>query len=335
MQDTLCNLAASPSRRRPLPRSLALAVSPWPNPAWPPVASSTTSQPCLASSSSLPPNPPQILQGRPILRPPPHPVASIPREETKLELYVEREPAAKKPSSLRFTWGGSFRKTDKGKKENNLKKKVVLPLEEGEGGGSGHLLRKHKHRIVFSDVVFKNRWSDVNSVDLISLKSEMLNLLSSKWFSSTTTRLCHNWPQGATSRAYTLQTPTASITTIFNKESQITRPTSSTSHRTPSLRGFRKCRRALRRYSEAGTTPSKQKSSGFLFLLYENTPKKLELSLMISLHALGQVDGDGDDLGGNVELLDTEGLLEDDLAETLYNNHRILQHNSNRVVALQ
>ncbi|MQL96417.1 hypothetical protein Taro_029095 [Colocasia esculenta] len=85
-------------------------------------------------------------------------------------------------------------KTDKGKKENNSKKKVVLPLEEGEGGGSGHLLRKHEHRIVFSDVVFKNRWSDVNSADLISLKSEMLNLLSSKRFSSTTTRLCHNCP---------------------------------------------------------------------------------------------------------------------------------------------
>ncbi|MQL73718.1 hypothetical protein Taro_006071 [Colocasia esculenta] len=42
---------------------------------------------------------------------------------------------------------------------------------ETENGGSGHLLRKHKRRIVFSDVVFKNRWSDVNSADLISLKN--------------------------------------------------------------------------------------------------------------------------------------------------------------------
>ncbi|MQM06538.1 hypothetical protein Taro_039358 [Colocasia esculenta] len=104
--------------------------------------------------------------------------ASVSREETELELYVEREPAAERPPSSRF------RKTDKGKKENNSKKKEVLPLEEGEGGGgSGQLLHKHKHRIVFSDVVFKNRWSDVNSADLISLKLEMLNLLSSKRFS--------------------------------------------------------------------------------------------------------------------------------------------------------
>ncbi|MQL95378.1 hypothetical protein Taro_028041 [Colocasia esculenta] len=112
--------------------------------------------------------------------------ASVPREETELELYVEREPAAERPPSSRFAWGGSFRKTDKGKKENNSTKKEVLPLEEGEGGGGGggQLLHKHKHRIVFSDVVFKNRWSDVNSADLISLKSEMLNLLSSKRFSA-------------------------------------------------------------------------------------------------------------------------------------------------------
>ncbi|MQL98704.1 hypothetical protein Taro_031408 [Colocasia esculenta] len=109
--------------------------------------------------------------------------ASVSREETELELYVEREPAAERPPSSRFTWGGNFRKTNKGKKENNSKKKEVPPLEEGEGDG-GQLLHKHKHRIVFSDVVFKNRWSDVNSTDLISLKSEMLNLLSSKRYSA-------------------------------------------------------------------------------------------------------------------------------------------------------
>ena len=33
---------------------------------------------------------------------------------------------------------------------------------------------RFKHRIIVSDVVFKNRWSDLNASDLISLNSEML-----------------------------------------------------------------------------------------------------------------------------------------------------------------
>ncbi|GJN22126.1 hypothetical protein PR202_gb09662 [Eleusine coracana subsp. coracana] len=35
-------------------------------------------------------------------------------------------------------------------------------------------LDRHRHRIIVSDVVFKNRWSELNSADLIALDTEML-----------------------------------------------------------------------------------------------------------------------------------------------------------------
>ena len=43
-------------------------------------------------------------------------------------------------------------------------------------------MHKHMHRIILSDVVFKNRWSDLRSSDFISLKSEMLAAVSSRRF---------------------------------------------------------------------------------------------------------------------------------------------------------
>ncbi|WOL14575.1 hypothetical protein Cni_G23355 [Canna indica] len=88
-----------------------------------------------------------------------------------LELFVEREPSKDGDlrGSSRFSLGGSFRKIDK---TANEKSDQDLPiLEEGEG----QFLHKFKHKIIVSDVVFKSRWSDVNSSDLISLNSEMLS----------------------------------------------------------------------------------------------------------------------------------------------------------------
>ncbi|CAA7402775.1 unnamed protein product [Spirodela intermedia] len=82
-------------------------------------------------------------------------------------LYVERVPGEQAGASSGFTCGGSFRKT--GKDE------PLLPEVD-------KLLHKHMHKIILSDVVFKNRWSDLQSSDLISLKSEMLGVLSSKRF---------------------------------------------------------------------------------------------------------------------------------------------------------
>lgn len=43
-------------------------------------------------------------------------------------------------------------------------------------------LDRHKHRIIVSDVVFKSRWSELNSADLIALDTEMLRSMSSGRF---------------------------------------------------------------------------------------------------------------------------------------------------------
>ncbi|XP_058114513.1 E3 ubiquitin-protein ligase ATL42-like [Magnolia sinica] len=94
------------------------------------------------------------------------------REDPDLELFVHREPDNE--GSSRFSIGGSFRKAYKGKKDE------LLVAERSE---DQRLLHKFKHRIIVSDVVFKNRWSDVNSSDLMFLNSEMLNVSSSKRFS--------------------------------------------------------------------------------------------------------------------------------------------------------
>ncbi|CAN6336573.1 unnamed protein product [Urochloa humidicola] len=44
-------------------------------------------------------------------------------------------------------------------------------------------LDRHRHRIIVSDVVFKSRWSELNSADLVALDTEMLRSLSSGRFS--------------------------------------------------------------------------------------------------------------------------------------------------------
>ncbi|KAK6789408.1 hypothetical protein RDI58_013207 [Solanum bulbocastanum] len=70
-------------------------------------------------------------------------------DESNLEIYIERE-------------------------ENGSEE---LPIQEKE-------LHRFNHRIIVSDVVLKNRWSNVTSSDLIFLNSEMLNGMTSNRFSS-------------------------------------------------------------------------------------------------------------------------------------------------------
>ncbi|KAL6609498.1 hypothetical protein ACP70R_039467 [Stipagrostis hirtigluma subsp. patula] len=53
-----------------------------------------------------------------------------------------------------------------------------LPPEQAKAQDSPELDR-HKHRIIVSDAVFKNRWSELNSADLIALDTEMLRSMSS------------------------------------------------------------------------------------------------------------------------------------------------------------
>ncbi|CAN8326370.1 unnamed protein product [Cochlearia groenlandica] len=110
------------------------------------------------------------------------------REDTSLELYIEREEEEEEErrieredigGSSRFSIGGSFRKILKlGHKDK--------PLLEQQGNCKDEkkLMHKFNHRIVVSDVVFKNRWSNVSSSDLMFLNSEMVNSISSERFSS-------------------------------------------------------------------------------------------------------------------------------------------------------
>ncbi|CAK9172736.1 unnamed protein product [Ilex paraguariensis] len=99
------------------------------------------------------------------------------REDSNLELFVQREDEHQ--GSSRFSIGSSFRKFLKGKKEEELPIQESSETEEDQND-----LHKHNHKIIVSDVVFKNRWSNVNSSDLVILNSEMLNSMSSNRFSS-------------------------------------------------------------------------------------------------------------------------------------------------------
>ncbi|KAJ4913363.1 E3 ubiquitin-protein ligase ATL42 [Raphanus sativus] len=108
------------------------------------------------------------------------------REDSSLELYIEREEEEERRQreevggSSRFSIGGSFRKILKlGHKE-----KPLLD-QHGEDKDEKKIMHKFNHRILVSDVVFKNRWSNVSSSDLMFLNSEMVSSISSERFSST------------------------------------------------------------------------------------------------------------------------------------------------------
>jgi E3 ubiquitin-protein ligase ATL6/9/15/31/42/55 len=101
------------------------------------------------------------------------------RQDSNIELFVQRE--EDHHGSSRFSIGNSFRKTEKGDKEEN-------PLIQEEADNSfdeNHkVLHKHNHKIIVPDFVFKNRWSNLSSSDLMFLNSEMLGATSSYRFSS-------------------------------------------------------------------------------------------------------------------------------------------------------
>ncbi|CAN7063691.1 unnamed protein product [Brassica oleracea var. botrytis] len=93
-------------------------------------------------------------------------------EESSMEVYVEREEGIRDGSS-RFS---SFRKIlNFGKNDNSLSL-----VEQG----NEKCLHKFNHRIVVSDAVFKNRWSNVTPADLTFWTSNMLSSTSSDRFSS-------------------------------------------------------------------------------------------------------------------------------------------------------
>ncbi|KAJ7958566.1 putative Ring finger protein [Quillaja saponaria] len=97
--------------------------------------------------------------------------------DSNLEIFVQRE--KDNLGSSRYNIGSSFLNSDVGKKEEWL-----LDQEGTSSGGNWKLFDKFKHKIIISDVVLKNRCSDFDSSDFLSLSSEMLSIMSSNRFSS-------------------------------------------------------------------------------------------------------------------------------------------------------
>ncbi|KAF8726927.1 hypothetical protein HU200_019411 [Digitaria exilis] len=87
-----------------------------------------------------------------------------------LDIFVERVP------STRFLGGAAS------------KSKQDAPAR----APSSPELDRHKHRIIVSDVVFKSRWSELNSAALIALDTEMLRSMSSGRFSLPSDSPEHN-----------------------------------------------------------------------------------------------------------------------------------------------
>lgn len=98
------------------------------------------------------------------------------REEPSIEFFIQREQS--RGRSLRFNLANTLQKLARGRRDDPL-------IHEFKNQTNGtQLLHNVKHRIIVSDVIHKSRWSDVNSSDLLSLNSEMLNVMSGKGPSS-------------------------------------------------------------------------------------------------------------------------------------------------------
>ncbi|KAF5726005.1 hypothetical protein HS088_TW23G00742 [Tripterygium wilfordii] len=101
------------------------------------------------------------------------------QEDSNVEICVQREEDLRGPSS-RF----SFRKLEKGTGTTGGDKEELSLIRDEEEEDDKSVLHKFNHQIIVSDAVFKNRWSNVTSSDLMFLKSDMLNDMSSNRFDS-------------------------------------------------------------------------------------------------------------------------------------------------------
>ncbi|OMO58208.1 Zinc finger, RING-type [Corchorus olitorius] len=103
------------------------------------------------------------------------------RDDSNIELYVQRQQDNHGSSSRFSNIGSSFRKIlDKG---SNIENEGLIQHDDDDE--NGRIFHKFNHKIIVSDVVLKNRWSNVSSSDLMFLNSEMLNEISSNRFSSS------------------------------------------------------------------------------------------------------------------------------------------------------
>ncbi|XP_073278434.1 E3 ubiquitin-protein ligase ATL42-like [Primulina huaijiensis] len=101
------------------------------------------------------------------------------RDESNLELYVQREQSGL--GSSRFSIGRSLRWfSNRGTKEGELPAQQSVDSDQFK-----KRFHRFNHRVVgYSHVVFKNRWSNLSSSDLVFLNSEFLNDASSARFMS-------------------------------------------------------------------------------------------------------------------------------------------------------
>ncbi|XP_021741908.1 E3 ubiquitin-protein ligase ATL42-like, partial [Chenopodium quinoa] len=107
---------------------------------------------------------------------------------SSFELFLERETDGQSSASM-FSIGGSFRRIHSARKEEEEEEEEMhlklVQESNKENIGLGKVLHRLNHQIVVSDIVFKNRWSDVSSSDLMLLNSEMLGVMSSNRFPSS------------------------------------------------------------------------------------------------------------------------------------------------------
>lgn len=99
------------------------------------------------------------------------------REEPSLEFFIQREQS--RGRSLRFNLANTLQKLARGRRDDD----PLIHEFKNQTNGT-QILHNVKHRIIVSDVIHKSRWSDVNSSDLLSLNSEMLNVMSGRGPSS-------------------------------------------------------------------------------------------------------------------------------------------------------
>lgn len=96
------------------------------------------------------------------------------REEPGLEFFIQRE--QNQGRSSRFNLANTLQRLARGRRDEPL-------IEEFKN--RKEILHNVKHRIIVSDVLHKSRWSDVNSSDMMSLSSEMLNAMARKGMASS------------------------------------------------------------------------------------------------------------------------------------------------------
>lgn len=97
-------------------------------------------------------------------------------EDPNLEIFVQIEPSHRGSSRRGFWDVGKYKKQE-----------LVIEQGDSSGGTTKWIKPVHvvNHKIVISDVFTRTRWSDLNSSDLLSLNSEMLNDASSTRFSES------------------------------------------------------------------------------------------------------------------------------------------------------